>query len=68
MSKVSDLYFTKIVTLGEGGLKDYVYFFNDLCVFSCSFQNIIYINFNFPPHMRKCDLSHFNFNHWLLKK
>lgn len=46
MSKVSDLYFTKIVTLGEGGLKDYVYFFNDLCVFSCSFQNIIYINFN----------------------
>lgn len=46
MSKVSDLYFTKIVTLGEGGLKDYVYFFLTICVFSCSFQNIIYINFN----------------------
>lgn len=39
MSKVSDLYFTKIVTLGEGGLKDYVYFFLTIYVF-------------FPVHFR----------------
>lgn len=49
MSKVSDLYFTKIVTLGEGGLKDYVYFFNDLCVFfPVHFRTLFTLTLTFP--------------------